>query len=386
MAGRLGTSLHTLKAAMESSSDKRDKVLKRLAKGVVIPAHPLALNDDRQIDETRQRALSRYYLSAGAGGLAVGVHTTQFNIRDPRHGFFDSILAIAEEEFNRVELGGSEPLIRVAGICGDTRQAVREAEIARDHRFDFGLLNLSMMKGAPINRLVDHCRRVGEVIDLFGFYLQTAVGGIALPITFWHRFCELESLRAIKIAAFNRYHTIDVVRAVVESGRSDIALYTGNDDNIVVDLLTPFEFHCRGSKVTRRIVGGLLGQWAVWTKCAVDLLARCQEAIASHGNLDPDLLRLAVELTDANAAIFDVAHGFRGCIPGIHEILRRHGLLENLLCLDENEALSPGQMEEIDRVWSAYPHLRDDAFVRTGLDGWLRGTKQQSNQPSVVEC
>jgi hypothetical protein len=361
---------------MDNSNNKRDKVLKRLAKGIVIPAHPLALRADRRLDETRQRALSRYYLEAGAGGLAVGVHTTQFNIRDPRHSIFDSVLALAEEEFDRAEMGGSEPLVRVAGICGDTRQAIREAEIARKRGFDFGLLCLSMMKGAALDRLIDHCRCVGEVIDLFGFYLQPAVGGIELPVEFWRRFCELDSLRAIKIAAFNRYHTIDVVRAVVESGRSDVALYTGNDDNIVVDLLTPFEFHYRGTKVAQRIVGGMLGQWAVWTRCAVDLLARCHEAVESQDNLDPDLLRVAVELTDANAAIFDAAHGFRGCIPGIHEVLRRHELLENVLCLDENEVLSPGQMDEIDRVWHAYPRLRDDAFTKSHLDGCLSGTKQ----------
>lgn len=329
-----------------------------LQRGVAIPAHPLALNAARQLDERRQRALTRYYLAAGVGGLAVGVHTTQFAIRDV--GLFEPVLALAAEEMDRAH----RPLVRIAGICGATAQAVREAETLRALGYDAGLLSLAALRDAPEDELLDHCRRVAEIVPLIGFYLQPAVGGHVLPYSFWRRLTEIESVVAIKIAPFNRYQTLDVVRAVIDAGRADLALYTGNDDNIVADLTTPFRF----AGQERRIVGGLLGHWSVWTRRAVELLERCRSEAAS-----PELLRLGVEITDSNAAFFDAAHGFRGCIAGLHEILRRQGLLEGIWCLDPAESLSPGQCAEIDRVCHAYPHLSDDEFVAAHRDEWLRG-------------
>jgi dihydrodipicolinate synthase/N-acetylneuraminate lyase len=331
----------------------------RLASGCVIPAHPLALTADRRLDERRQRALSRYYLAAGAGGLAVGVHTTQFAIRDPQVGLFRPVLELAAEEMNRA----GRPLVRIAGICGPTAQAVTEAGLARDLGYDAGLLSLAALSDANVDALVAHSRAVADVLPVVGFYLQPSVGGRVLPYSFWRRFAEIEGVVAIKIAPFNRYQTQDVVRAVIEAGRDDIALYTGNDDAIVADLLTPFRFAGR----ERRIVGGLLGHWSVWTRRAVELLDRCRLAAAT-----PDLLRLGVEVTDSNAAFFDAANAFRGCIAGLHEVLRRQGLLEGLWCLDAHETLGPGQLAEIDRVSAAYPHLNDDEFVARHRDEWLR--------------
>lgn len=341
-----------------------------LRRGVVIPASPLALNAQRRWDQRRQRALWRYYSDAGAGGVAVGVHTTQFAIRNPEVGLFRPLLELAQEEFDRLDARRAEPLVRIAGICGDTAQAMDEAELARSLGFHAGLLSLSALKDAGDEQLIAHCRRVAEVIPLVGFYLQPAVGGRTLSYRFWRRFAEIENAVAIKIAPFNRYQTLDVVRAVAEAGREDIALYTGNDDNIVLDLLTPYRFRVNGTQVERRIVGGLLGHWAVWTKRAVELLERCH-AVAREENVPADLLRLAVEVTDCNAAIFDAANGFKGCIAGIHEALRRQGLLEGIWCLDPHETLSPGQAGEIERVYRTYPHLNDDAFVAEHLHEWL---------------
>ncbi|MCI0331866.1 MAG: dihydrodipicolinate synthase family protein [Planctomycetes bacterium] len=344
-----------------------------LCSGVVIPAHPLALNAARQLDERRQRALSRYYIAAGAGGLAVGVHTTQFRIHDPKVGLLKPVWTLAAEEMDRGDAARDMPLVRVAGICGETRQAVSEAHLARDLRFQFGLLSLGKLPGASIPRLLDHCRVVAEIIPLFGFYLQPKAGGVELPHEFWHGFCEIENVAAIKIAAFDRYRTLDVIRAVVESGRDDIALYTGNDDNIVFDLISPYRFDVGKSAADRCFVGGLLGQWAVWTSQAVALHRRCRDLAMAQDEVPSDLLRLAVELTDANGAIFDAANDFRGCIPGIHEVLRRQGLLSGGWCLNEDEVLSAGQAAEISRVSSAYPHLADDEFVAQNLDSWLSG-------------
>jgi hypothetical protein len=341
-----------------------------LRQGVVIPASPLALNAQRRWDERRQRALWRYYIAAGAGGIAVGVHTTQFAIRDPQIGLFRPLLELACEEFDRADATRNEPLVRIAGICGDTPQALSEAELARGMGFHAGLLSLSALKEADDDTLIAHCQRVAEVIPLVGFYLQPAVGGRVLSYRFWRRFAEIENVVAIKIAPFNRYQTLDVVRAIAEAERDDIALYTGNDDNIVLDLLTPYRFNVGGKQVERRIVGGLLGHWAVWTKRAVELLERCHVA-AQQPAIPADLLRLAIEVTDCNAAFFDAANGFRGCIAGIHEVLRRQGLLEGIWCLDPNETLSPGQADEIDRVYRSYPHLNDDAFVAEHLHEWL---------------
>jgi len=341
-----------------------------LRQGVVIPASPLALNAQRRWDERRQRALWRYYIAAGAGGIAVGVHTTQFAIRDPKIGLFRPLLELANEEFDRADATRHQPLVRIAGVCGDTPQALYEAELAREMGFHAGLLSLSALKEADDDTLIAHCRQVAEVIPLVGFYLQPAVGGRVLSYHFWRRFAEIENVVAIKIAPFNRYQTLDVVRAIAEAERDDIALYTGNDDNIVIDLVTPYRFTVGGKQVERRIVGGLLGHWAVWTKRAVELLERCH-AVAREQTIPADLLRLAVEVTDCNAAFFDAANGFRGCIAGIHEVLRRQGLLEGIWCLDPNETLSPGQAEEIDRVYRSYPHLNDDAFVAEHLHEWL---------------
>jgi hypothetical protein len=348
------------------------KVQKVLQRGVVIPAMPLALTTAKKLDERRQRGLCRYYFAAGAGGLAVGVHTTQFAIREPKVGLYEPVLALAAEEFARADRGRIEPLVRVAGVVGQTAQAVAEAELARGMGYHAGLLSLAAMKNASDAELIAHCNAVASVIPVVGFYLQPAVGGRVLSYAFWRKFAEIRNVVAIKMAPFNRYQTIDVVRAVAEAGRSDIALYTGNDDNIVMDLVTPYHFGVGSHTVERRIVGGLLGQWAVWTRKAVELLEFCHVA-AQKDELPAVLLRLNVQMTDANAVIFDAAHGFHGCIPGIHEVLRRQGLLENLVTLDDRETLSAGQGEEIDRVYRAYPHLNDDAFVAKHRDEWLRG-------------
>jgi hypothetical protein len=344
-----------------------------LARGLVIPACPLALTNRRKLDERRQRALVRYYLAAGAGGLAVGVHTTQFEIRDPNVGLFTPLLALAAAELDCPRVGSSEPIVKIAGICGQTRQAVSEALLANRLGYHAGLLSLGMLKTASEEALLAHCREIASVLPLFGFYLQEAVGGRNLPYSFWARFAEIENVVAIKIAAFNRYRTLDVVRAIAESGRDDIALYTGNDDNIVMDLLTPFRFSVRGRPIERRIAGGLLGQWAVWTSKAVELLDECHR-LASAGEAVPlELLRRGVEITDANAAIFDSAHNFAGCIAGIHEVLRRQGLLEGVWTLDPNAGLSEGQLGEIERVYAAYPHLHDDRYVERHRQAWLNG-------------
>ncbi|MBI3858191.1 MAG: dihydrodipicolinate synthase family protein [Planctomycetes bacterium] len=333
--------------------------LARLRAGVVIPAHPLALTAARKLDERRQRALTRYYLAAGAGGLAVGVHTTQFAIRDV--GLYRPVLEIAADEEKQ-----HKPLtLKIAGICGATKQAAAEAALARDLGYDIGLLSLAALKEATEDELIAHAKSVGEVIPLFGFYLQPAVGGRVLPYAFWRRFAEIPGVVGIKMAPFNRYQTIDVLRAVADSGRaSEIALYTGNDDNILLDLLTEVRF----GATKLRIVGGLLGHWSVWTRKAVELLDEIHRASGPT----PELLTRAIQITDSNAAFFDAANAFHGCIAGLHEVLRRQGLLEGIWCLDPKEGLSPGQKEEIDRVYKAYPHLHDDAFIEPYRDVWLR--------------
>ncbi|MBA4149205.1 MAG: dihydrodipicolinate synthase family protein [Verrucomicrobia bacterium] len=342
-----------------------------LHRGLVIPATPLALNAQRRLDERRQRALFRYYVAAGAGGLAVGVHTTQFAIRDPKVGLFKPILEIAKEEFARGDAKTKEPLVRIAGICGATQQATAEAGLVREHGFHAGLLSLAAMKNATEDELIAHCRAVADIIPVVGFYLQPAVGGRVLPFSFWRRFAEIENVVAIKMAPFNRYQTIDVIRAIAESGREDIALYTGNDDNIVLDLINPFRFQVNGKTVERRIVGGLLGHWSVWTRRAVELLADCHVAGQNPDSVPTELLRRNIEVTDSNAAFFDAPNAFAGCIAGLHEVLRRQGLLEGIWCLDPNEGLSAGQAEEIDRVYRSYPHLNDDAFIAEHRDEWL---------------
>ena len=329
----------------------------RLQQGLVIPAHPLALTAERKLDERRQRGLTRYYLAAGAGGLAVGVHTTQFQIREPQHGLFKPVLELAMEEMR------GKDAIAIAGICGGTAQAVAEAEFAAGAGYHAGLLSLAALRDASVDQWIDHARAVGAVFPIIGFYLQPAVGGCVLPYAFWRRFAALECVVGIKVAPFNRYLTLDVLRGVADSGRAGkIALYTGNDDNIVADLITPYHYQ----RKTLRFVGGLLGHWAVWTRRAVELLA----AIRMGETGGP--ARRAYEITDTNAAFFDSANRFRGCIAGIHEVLRRQRLLAGRWCLDPSEDLSPGQNEEITRVYSAYPHLNDDEFVAANLDVWLQ--------------
>jgi dihydrodipicolinate synthase/N-acetylneuraminate lyase len=341
-----------------------------LRSGVVIPAHPLALTPARRLDERRQRALTRYYFDSGAGGIAVGVHTTQFAIREPNHGLYRPVLELAATTIEALRTARPRPFVMVAGLCGSTAQAVQEADTALSYGYDVGLLSLGALAGASRDELLAHCRAVADVMPLFGFYLQPAVGGRVLDFAFWRELAEIENLWAVKIAPFNRYQTFDVVRAIGASGREDVALYTGNDDNIVGDLVTPFPVQFGGDARVRYVDGGLLGQWAVWTKRAVDLLQRAQLGRAG-GALDPELLREGAALTDANGAIFDAANRFAGCIAGIHEVLRRQGLLAGTWCLDPRETLSPGQAAEIDRVCRDYPFLADDAFVAERLDGWL---------------
>jgi hypothetical protein len=329
--------------------------------GQVIPAHPLALDASRKIDERRQRGLTRYYLDAGAGGVAVGVHTTQFAIREPSVGLLRPVLELAIDEA-RANLERGRTFAMIAGVCGPTAQACAEAELAAALGYDAGLVSLGGLGTASDDELLDHCRTIADVIPLFGFYLQPAVGGRVLSHRFWREFAEIPNVWAIKIAPFNRYQTIDVVRAVVEAGRDDIALYTGNDDNIVADLLTPFPISVGGATVLRWIDGGLLGQWAVWTRAAVALLAAVKDARAS-GEYGPTLLSHGAALTDANAAVFDAGNAFRGCVPGIHEVLRRDGLLGGVWCLDPNEVLSPGQADEITRVERSYPEVTDAGLL-----------------------
>jgi dihydrodipicolinate synthase/N-acetylneuraminate lyase len=338
-----------------------------LRNGLVIPAHPLALTHSRKFDERRQRALSRYYIDAGAGGLAVGVHTTQFRIHDPKVGLLRPVLGLAAETARTWPTGGGTPVL-VAGVVGDTLQAVREAILAHNLGYDVALLSLAGMRAASDAALLKHVRIIADIMPVMGFYLQPAVGGQVLDYAFWRAFAEIDNVVAIKIAPFNRYATLDVIRAVVDAGRArDIALYTGNDDHILLDLLTRHEIG--GIRV--RMVGGLLGQWACWTRTAV-AQHRTTTTLAHLGSaISSKWLSRAAHLTDANGAIFDAANQFRGCIPGIHEILRRQGLLVGRECLDPSEQLSPGQVAEIDRVCAAYPELADDSFVAEGRDRWL---------------
>ena len=332
----------------------------KLQLGLVIPAHPLALNAQRKLDERRQLALTRYYLAAGAGGIAVGVHTTQFAIRDAKFGLLEPVLSLAANECR------NRDVVKVAGVCGKGPQATAEANLAAKLGYDAALLSLADLKDDTVPQLLDHARAIASILPIIGFYLQPAVGGRLLPYEFWRQFVEIENVVAVKIAPFNRYQTLDVVRAVAESGRKhEIALYTGNDDNILIDLLTKFDFGTQSV----RFSGGLLGHWAVWTKTAVSHLALVKQ---HKDSTSAELLTLASQITDANAALFDSPHSFHGCIPGIHEILRRQGLLEGRWCLDPTEELSPGQAGEIDRVCKAYPHLSDDDFVKEHLDEWLR--------------
>ncbi len=347
-----------------------EKLRSHLLEGHAIPAHPLALDKNRRLSERHQRALARYYIDAGCGGIAVGVHSTQFEIRDPQHGLFQPVLELAAETMDRYLAASPRPFIKIAGVCGVTSQAVVETQLARDLGYEAVLLSLAALNDQPEADVLAHCHVVAQELPLIGFYLQPAVGGRVFSYAFWREFAEIENVLAIKIAPFNRYQTLDVVRGIVGAGRDDIALYTGNDDTIVTDLLTPFTFEHQGSPVTRRIVGGLLGHWGVWSHASVQLLETIKEARELE-QLDARWLQRAAAVTDMNAALFDAANGFAGCIPGILEVLRRQGLVPTNLCLNPNEVLSPGQTAELDRVTTAYPDLVDDDFVTTHIERWL---------------
>lgn len=351
---------------------KKTKLKAHLLDGQVIPAAPLLLDSDGRWSEKHQRAVARYFLESGAGGLAVGVHSTQFEIRQPEHGLFEPVLTLMSEEIDRTYGADRTSFVKVAGLCGPTQQAVNEAETAVGAGYDAGLLSLSAWKESSEEAILAHCAEVAATIPLIGFYLQPAVGGRVLSYSFWRALAEIEDLIAIKIAPFNRYQTLDVVRAIIMAGRSDVALYTGNDDNIIVDLLTPFSLCGEdGTCHTRYMAGGLLGQWGVWTRQAVLLFEELKQTRYA-GQIPSEWLAWNVALTDANAAIFDAANGFSGCLPGILEVLRRQGLAPSTRCLDPDQCLSPGQAEEITRVTQAYPFLTDDAFVAKHLERWLR--------------
>lgn len=337
-----------------------------LHKGTIIPAHPLVLDEGRQLDEDRQRRLTRYYMAAGVGGVAVGVHTTQFEIRRPEVNLLETVLTLAAEEIDKALL--DRPFIKVAGIVGTTFNAVKEAELAVKYGYHLGLVSLGGLNDYSEADLIEHVRVIAEVIPVFGFYLQPIVGGRILSYKFWSEFVEIPNVHAIKVAAFNRYQTLDVVRAVCNSNRrNEIALYTGNDDNIVADLLTPYYFNINGEKIEKRFVGGLLGHWAVWTKKAVNLFNEIKQCHANDSSGIEKLLSKGIEVTDMNAVLFDAKNSFHGCIPGIHEVLRRQGLLADTWCLNTEEKLSGGQMGEIDRIYKMYPHNTDDAFVKEFL-------------------
>ncbi len=345
----------------------RESARARLATGTVIPAIPLVLDQNRKFDENGQRRLVRYYLAAGAGGIAVAVHTTQFAIRNPEIGLYQPVLQTTADEVARYEKRTGKTIIKVAGVCGTQPQALREAAIAAGLGFDAVLLSPSGLPDLSEAEMLERTRAVASLLPVIGFYLQPAAGGRLFSFAYWQGLCAVENVVAIKAAPFNRYQTLEVLRAVALSGRSDqIALYTGNDDHIFLDLLTDHVFEEDGQEYRVRFVGGLLGQWAVWTKRAVDLFNQLQ-ADRAQGLATAAWLTLASQLTDCNGAIFDAGHKFQGSIAGIHEILRRQGLLAGIWTLDPTETLSPGQAAELDRIQRQYPHLNDDAFVRDFL-------------------
>jgi dihydrodipicolinate synthase/N-acetylneuraminate lyase len=354
-------------------SDIPESILARFREGCVIPALPLALKPNGSFDVRSQGAILRYYMEAGVGGVAVGVHSTQFAIRDIP-GFFERILGFASGKLDEWSKGGGQPVMKIAGICGAMEQALIEAELAVGAGYHAGLLSLTALTGKPESVLLDHVAAVARVVPVVGFYLQTAVGGQPLSYDFWREFASIDNVLGVKIAPFDRYATLDVVRGVAESGRGDdVTLYTGNDDNIVLDLLTPYRLtDGNGTIRTVRIVGGLLGHWGVWTSAAVQLFGDMRRLASGGAAITPDILTLAQEVTDMNAAVFDSANNFAGCISGIHEVLHRQGLMSSPRCLDPDERLSPGQAEELDRVCKAYPHLTDDSFVAGNLEAWMK--------------
>jgi dihydrodipicolinate synthase/N-acetylneuraminate lyase len=345
------------------------EVKKHLLEGTVIPAHPFALTENRQLDEKGQRALTRYYIDAGVGGVAVGVHTTQFEIRDPQFNLYEKVLSLAMEEMKNAQV--SESFIKIGGISGPLEQAIKEARFLQEIGYDLGLLSMGGLQDSTEEELITRTKKIAEIIPVIGFYLQPAVGGRILSFDFWNQITEIPNVHAIKVAPFNRYQTFDVIRAVCHSSRNeDIAIYTGNDDNIINDLLTTYRIDVDGKKVEKRIIGGLLGHWSVWTKTTVDIFQTVKETL-THGEIPSELLTLGQEITDANAAFFDPNNQFKGSIAGINEVLARQGLLQGNWCLLDKEKLSPNQSEEIDRVYAAYPHLNDDEFVKENLEKWF---------------
>ncbi len=357
---------------MKTIANIDPEVLANFRKGTVIPAQPLALDSNRKFAPQYQKALCRYYIDAGAGGIAVGVHSTQFEIRDPEIGLFEPVLAQTSEYIDQWCEQRNRKILKVAGVCGKTDQAIYEANFVANNGYDCALLSLAAYAKDSVEDMLNHCRAVAEIIPIIGFYLQPSVGGRVLPYEFWREFAKIPNVMAIKMAPFNRYQTFDVMRAVAESGRDDISLYTGNDDNLLVDLLTPYAITTSTGEVkTLNIVGGLLGHWCVWTKKAVELLDEVHQVLENGTSISLELLERNVKITDSNAAFFDPKHAFAGCIPGIHEILRRQGLLLGTWCLNPHEVLSEGQSEEIDRVYASYPELNDDQFVAANLEEWL---------------
>jgi hypothetical protein len=360
-----------MKTANKNTNGPSQPILDLIRHGTVIPAAPLALNERRQFDERRQRALIRYYADAGAGGVAVGMHFTQFEIRTPGIDLFEPVLRTCAEEIDRCAQKAGRPMVKIAGINGLTASALKQAECARALGYDAAIVSMAAFRGAMEQEMIHHMRELSKVMPLFGFYLLTGVGGIKLPYAFWRELVEIENVVGIKIAPFDRYGTIDVVRALADSGReNEITLYTGNDDSIIYDFITPYRFG-KGAKPVR-IRGGLLGQWGCWTKRAVELHARLLRVVDGLDPVTPELLTLSAQITDANAALFDPAHNYAGSIPGVHEVLRRQGFFEGIWTLKRDEVLSPGQAAEIDRVCAAYPHLTDDEFVQTHIHRWLK--------------
>ncbi|MCK3684362.1 dihydrodipicolinate synthase family protein [Maribellus sp. YY47] len=339
----------------------------KLHDGAFIPAHPLALNKDLTIDEATLRRLTRYYIACGVNGLAVGVHTTQFEIRDPEFNYLEPVLKIVADEIDKQNI--QKPFIKVAGVCGETKIAIEEAKIAQKYGYHLALLSMGGLNHLSETELLERARQVAEIIPLFGFYLQPAVGGRVLSYNFWRQFCEIENVQAIKVAAFNRYQTLDVVRAVCHSSRcKDIALYTGNDDNIINDLITPYSLSHNGIPCEKRFVGGLLGHYSVWTRKSVELFIKIKKGIKEENLNFAEILKTGIEVTDMNSAIFDVAHSFKGSIAGIHEVLKRQGLMKGIWCLSPKEKLSEGQDWEITRVLEKYTHLTDNDFVKDFLE------------------
>lgn len=345
---------------------------KLLNEGTCIPAYPLALNEDLSHDELGQRVLTHYYIDSGMGGLAVGVHTTQFEIRDV--GLYEPVLRIAIEEINKRNL--DYPFIKIAGVCGPTDQAIKEANIAKDLGYDLVLLSMGRLPDYSEDDLIKRTEEVAKIMPVFGFYLQPSAGGRIFSADFWDRFVNIENVVAIKTAPFNRYQTLDVLKAVLKSPRRDeIAMYTGNDDNIVADLLTTYSLNVEGTVYKKEIVGGLLGHWAVWSMKAVELFEDIKQQKKTKVSYD-DMLEIGTHITDANAAFFDTRNNFKGCIAGINEVLTRQGLLKGNWCLMDQEKLSEGQAEYIDEVYKSYPELNDDAFIEKNLERWKQLASQ----------